>query len=491
MRWYLSVFSLCAAVLLAPAFSRADPPVRLVVWGLEAGAETKDQDAKIAEFERRHPDIKVAALSMGAGAMNPQKLMTAIVGGVPPDIVRQDRFTIGDWASRDAFEPLDSLLAADAASADTLAIREANFVHATWAETIYQNRVYAIPDDTDDRVLYYNRTLFREAGLDPDKPPQTWDELIADAKLLTKHTAGGYERVGFIPIFGQGWLYLWSWQAGGEFMSPDGRNCTMSNPSTLQSLTAVTSWYDALGGVDGINAFSGGFAGNEQDPFMTGKLAMKIDGDGFVNSIARYHPEMDFAVCPVPVPAERLHHEGKFAKEPTWVTWSGGFAWAIPRGAAHEKAAWQFIQWMTSPEANLIGAKAQAEYVRGKGRLFVPGLYANNLATQAVFGAYKADLPPKFLRAKTIAMDLLPFTRFRPVTFVGQRLWDEHVRAVDAATRHTKTPEAALADGQRQVQLELDKVYHRDAYPVLPTGPIIGAAVLIVTDWRLSYSAAS
>ena len=465
------LLALLAACL--PGSVRAQEPIRLVVWGLAGGAEAKDQDAKIAEFERRHPAIKVAALSMGAGAMNPQKLMTAIVGGVPPDIVRQDRFTIGDWASRDAFQPLDDLLAADAASANPLAIRQKDYVPATWAETLYHNHVYAIPDDTDDRVLYYNKAMFRAAGLDPEKPPQTWKAFIDAAKKLTKRIpGGGYEHLGFIPIFGQGWLYLWSWQEDGEFMSPDGRRCTMNNPATLESLSTMVSWYDALGGVDAINAFSGGFAGNEQDPFMTGKLAMKIDGDGFVNSIARYHPEMDFAVCPVPVPSARLRHEGRFANDPTWVTWSGGFAWAVPRGAAHPKESWAFIQWMTSPEANLIGAKAQAAYARGKNRLFVPGLYANNKATEAVFSVYKADLPEKFLRAKTVAMDLLPFTKFRPVTFVGQRLWDEHVRAVDAATRHAKTPEAALADSQRQVQLELDKVYNRDAYPLLPTSAV-------------------
>ena len=157
-------------------------PVRLVVWGMESSAESKDMDAKIAVFEQRHPDIKIAALSMGAGAMNPQKLMTAIVGGVPPDLVQQDRFTIGDWASRDAFRPLDDLLQADARSSDPLAIRQKDYVPATWAETVYKGHVYAIPNSTDDRVLFYNRALFREAGLDPDKPPQTWDELIADAK---------------------------------------------------------------------------------------------------------------------------------------------------------------------------------------------------------------------------------------------------------------------------------------------------------------------
>src|SRR5437899_9813453 len=77
------------------------PRVKLVVWGLPSGEETKGLDAAIREFERRNPRIAVQNLSMGAGEMNAQKLMTSIVGNVPPDLVHQDRFTVGDWASRD------------------------------------------------------------------------------------------------------------------------------------------------------------------------------------------------------------------------------------------------------------------------------------------------------------------------------------------------------------------------------------------------------
>lgn len=93
--------------------SGASAKTKLVVWGLPSGEWTRGRDATIAEFMRRHPDIEVVSLSMGAGGMNPQKLMTSIVGGVPPDLVHQDRFTIGDWASRDAFRALDDLIAHD------------------------------------------------------------------------------------------------------------------------------------------------------------------------------------------------------------------------------------------------------------------------------------------------------------------------------------------------------------------------------------------
>ena len=455
-------------------------PVRLVVWGMESSAESKDMDAKIAVFEQRHPNIKIAALSMGAGAMNPQKLMTAIVGGVPPDLVQQDRFTIGDWASRDAFRPMDDLLQADAHSSDPYAIRQRDYVPATWAETVYQGHIYAIPNSTDDRVLFYNRALFRQAGLDPNKPPQTWEELIADAKKLTKRSpGGGYDQMGFVPIFGQGWLYLWSWQEDGEVMSPGGRNCTLDNPQTVKALSAMVSWYDALGGVDAINAFAGGFGTDEQDPFITGKLAMRVEGDGFMNSIARFKPDLDFAIAPAPVPAERFRHEGRFAHDPTWVTWSGGFSFAIPRGARHVAEAWQFMQWFNSPEASLIGARAQAAYARSKGRLFVPGLFANVHANTLVFDAYQATLPSKYLAAKKISLDLLPLTKYRPVTFVGQKLWDEQVRAVDRALRHTQTPAASLAAGQQAVQIELDSVYSRSSHPLLAVGPVAVVIALL------------
>ncbi|MEO7715247.1 MAG: extracellular solute-binding protein [Capsulimonas sp.] len=476
--WVLLI--LISVTLMGPRVSRAADKVNLIIWGLESGEETKDQDAQIAEFEKRNPGVKVSALSMGAGAMNPQKLMTAIVGEVPPDLVRQDRFTVGDWASRGAFRSLNDFLDEDARGGDPKAIKQSDYVPATWSEVLYEGKTYGIPQDTDDRVLYYNKTMFRKAGLDPEKPPQTWSELISDAKKLTKRNAvGGFEQIGFIPTYGEGWLYLWSWQAGGELLSPDGRTCTLANPGTEYALKSIVDWWDALGGVDNINAFSGSFHGQEQDPLMTGKLAMEVGGDGIINSIARYHPEVDFGVCPVPVPDDRFNQVGKFKGQPKFLTWSGGAAWVIPQGAAHARAAWKFIQWMNSPEAALIGNKAQSEYVHGKGRLFVPNFSANRRATEAVFAKYKATLPPKFLKAKQTAQDLLPYTKFRPVTFVGQRLWDEHVRAVDQSIRHVKTPHDALLYGQQHVQTELDTVYNREAHPVLPMKPLVTVIVII------------
>ena len=500
----------------------AGKTVKLVAWGFTFGEETKGLEAQVKAFEKQHPHVTVSILSMGAGTMNPQKLMTAIVGNVPPDIIRQDRFTIGDWASREAFVPLDDYIRRDRDA--RFGIRQEDYYKPCWDEATYQGRVFAIPADTDDRALYYNRELFREAGLDPDKPPRTWDELKEFAKKLTRYAPdGSYERIGFIPNYGNSWLYLYSWQNGGEFLSPDGRTCTMNNPYSVEALQFMVEMYDMLGGVTKVDAFASGFETNDLDPFLTGKVGMKVDGDWILNNIARFGPDLDFGVAPAPVPRERLealavdgrrmtddgkrktengnqqtesevragtksvirqpssvnvdtdpkskiqNPKSRFLGEPPFITWSGGFSYAIPVGAKNKELAWEFTKWMCSPEAALIHAEAQKEYNRSKGRPFVPRFAANIKVNEAVFSQYPAP-DEKFRKAQKVFIDLLPQAKFRPVTFVGQRLWDEHARAFEQATHHKETgksPKEVMDEGTRVVQVELDKTFRRGDYPLL------------------------
>jgi len=470
------------ALLLGGCGQRDRGKIRLIVWGMEQSEESRGQDAAVAEFMRRHRNVDVRVLSMGAGGMNPQKLMTAVAGRVPPDVVDQDRFTIGDWAARDAFRCLDEPIARDH-------IQASDFYRACWQEAVYRGRVYAIPYGTDDRALYWNRSLFRQAGLDPDKPPRTWDELVQYAKLLTKRRPdGSFEQIGFIPNYGNSWLYLYSWQMGGEFMSPDGRTCELDNPRTRRALEWMVKVYDALGGADAITAFSATFLGEQLDPFFTGKVAMKIDGNWVLNNIARWAPDLDFGVAAAPIPAQRLRRQRLNNGEPAYITWSGGFSLAIPRGAPHVKEAWEFIKWITSVEANLIANRAQRNYNRSIGRPFVPNMSAHIPSDEAVFKQF-APQDPKFREPLRLFMDLMKVSKFRPVTFVGQRLWDEQVRSFEIAIYHKKSPAAALRDGRMVVQKELDKVYRKGHHPRLdwrgPIALIAGAFLLMFgAVWR-------
>ena len=164
----------------------------IVLWGISLGPDSKGEDSVIRAFERLNPDYKVKLLGMGAGQMDPQKLMTSIVGNVAPDVIKQDRFTISDWASRGAFLSLDDYLKQDTGK-DPLCPSPDQYYPSTWAEATYGGKVFAIPTGADNRILYWNKKVFRSkakeltaAGLDPNRPPQTWNEVLAYSKVLTE-----------------------------------------------------------------------------------------------------------------------------------------------------------------------------------------------------------------------------------------------------------------------------------------------------------------
>jgi ABC-type sugar transport system permease subunit/ABC-type glycerol-3-phosphate transport system substrate-binding protein len=466
----------------------------LVVWGLPSGEETRGLDAQIREFERRNPGTRVRNLAMGAGGMNSQKLMTSIAGGVPPDLVRQDRFTIGDWASRDTFQPLDALLADPGlnAATDPERIVPDEYYPSCWAEAVYGGKVYAIPDSTDDRLLYWNKKLFRENGLDPERPPRTWEELLEyTLKLTKKNPDGTFRTIGFIPVtpsYSNSWFYLYSWQNGGEFMSPDGRTCTLDNPHSEAALAWLTSFYEQISGAEQVQAFASTFMPQDQDPFITGKMAMKVDTNNAIRNIGRFGPELDFGTAPAPVPAARLRHEGRFKGQPDYITWSGGFSYAIPVGSRHRELAWRFIKWMNSLEGRRVFNRAQREWNESQDppRPYVPEMHANRRINEVLFREFAPEgNDPRSVRLREgmqVGLAMMPYARFRPVTFVGQKLWDEHRRAFEQATLKKLTPKEALLAGQVSVQEELDRSFGRARYPFLNVGATVAvcAAVLLL-----------
>jgi len=482
--WALAMLGLVAAS------AQADPPKQrdLVIWGVSVGPETKGQEAVIREFARRNPDINVRILSMGAGRMDPQKLMTSIVGNVAPDVINQDRFTISDWASRGAFRSLDDLIERDK-NKDPLTPRKEQYYPAPWAEAVYLGKVYGIPTGADNRVLYYNRGIFKEkaaelrkAGLDPNRPPRTWSELLKYGAVLTeKNPDGSLKRAGFLPNYGNSWLYMYAFQNNANFMSKDSRpipdgsgtreKATMNTPEAREALAFIVKGYDQLGGYEKAKAFESGFMGKENDPFVTGKVVMKIDGDWVLNDpLAKYAPQLDFATAPPPVPDDRYYKRGRFANEPAqFVTWMGGFSLAIPKGARNVEDGWKYVKFATSTEGRMIEMEAQRDWERRRGRMFIPRQIASREANEEAFRRFKPG-DPKFAAAVKTHLDMAEFGKIRPATFAGQTLWSEHVRAMEAACYHKASPEQALAAAEATVQRDLDAFYEKGKYPVIDLG---------------------
>ncbi len=453
----------------------------LSVWGAQLGPDAIAGTLAVSQaFERRHPGVHVRQLGLGAGHMNPQKLLTGIVGGVPPDVVVQARFNISDWASRGAFVPLDDFVARTKDGP-----RRAAYYPAAWDEACFGGHVYGIPTGADDRALYWNRGLFREnrdaltaAGLDWRRPPRTWSETLRYSQVLTQKG----KRVGFLPNYGNSWLTLFAFQNDARFLSADGRRCTLASPEAAEALTFMKRGYDLVGGYEAATAFQSGFGGGENDPFVTGQVAMKIDGDWSLPGLARYGPRLDFGVAPPPVPDDRYAGKGRFRGErDRFITWIGGFSLALPRGCPHPDLAWAYVAFATSLEGRIIENRAQAFADQAKGRIYLPRIQALKAANDALYRVYRpAD--PRFDEGLRTHIGLMDHARVRPPTIVGQLLWDEHVRATEAAMLGKRTPMAALADGQATVQRELDSLAAKPSYPVVSLAAVggLGAALGLV-----------
>jgi ABC-type sugar transport system permease subunit/ABC-type glycerol-3-phosphate transport system substrate-binding protein len=533
--------------------SAAGADQELIVWGQ---GRDRGLDAAMRQFEAEHPGWKVVTTSGASGGMD-QKLMTGIAGGAPPDLVRQDRFAVGEWAVRDAFLRLNRYVAASLEdeqtvqqaqmayaagdlplAADALAelethlaslgasrhldivrqlrdllvasaahdevigllqelsvllggIHEESFFTACWEEACFgtgdDRAVFGIPNSTDNRALYYNKDLFERAGLVDDsgqaRPPRDWRELRDFAIRLTERDEdGNMTRLGFAPNYGNSWLYIYGWLNGGRFMSADGATCTLADPPIVEALQYMVDIYDTLGGIEEVESFQSGFQGGEFDPFLTGKVAMKIDGNWTLKNIADQAPGLRFGV--VPAPAPNGHRS---------ITWSGGFSWGIPMGAAQPDMAFELIRFLNTDRIWNLRYRVEARYAASRGRSYVPVMSPMPHVNAAAFEQHVRDnvtLPQRIKDGFLMFDELMEASLFRPVTPVGQLLWDEHRRAYEKAVHHTYSPQQALQRGQSLVQAELDRIYTDVVYPQVDWAwPVVGMVGLIfasiwITIWR-------
>jgi len=498
--WKIIVGVVVAAVLLVwlyPARSLQPPAhVReLVLWA--PGTIFLDMEPVLKRFEQHYPQYRVVIGQTAARDMtaDPQRFLCSVAGGMPPDIIMFDRFAVSEWAARGAFSSLNQYLAQDATNT-TIADRidTNNIIAPAMAEVTYGSNVYGIPCGADDRILYYNKdVLIREGFVDEHgeaQPPRTWEELEAYAvKLTTRDAQGNITRLGFAPNTGNSWLYLYAWQNGAEFMSANGRTCTLNSAAAADALAYMTRVYDRLGGAREVYAFQSTFQGNDLDPFLTGKLVMKIDGDWFMPTIATYRPAMNFGTAPAPLPAARQ------AAGQRPITWLGGWCYAMPAGARNKDGAWQMMRWLLSLDANKLFYNEQAENSASQGRPFLPRMTCSMPLNQYLYTTYVSNHPnvsAALASAYKLAMDMLPDSRFRPVTPVGQLLWNQHIAAFENAIYH-KYPTAAetLTVSTRIVQKELDRYYAPVRGPVvswraliLSYATLIVAALLAIMIWQ-------
>lgn len=397
--------------------------VEVVFWhNMSNPVDKRAIDEIVQKFNETHPNIRVKVVLVPGSETEVTKLMTAVAAGTGPDVYYLDRFTVAQRAHQGVLEPLEDYL--ESIGIDTTELRS-QFFKFSVDEASYNGKLYALPWDTDVRVLYYNKKLFREAGLDPDKPPVTIDELDEYAEKLTIKQGNRYVQLGFVPWFGQGWHYTWGWAFGGKFYDEKTQKLTFADdPKIIESFKWQKKYADKYG-MKNLGAFFSMF-GAEINPFIGGKLAMVVDGNWFLAQIRNFAPkDFEYGVAPIPYPPYG---------EPN-STWAGGWSLVIPKGAKHPKEAAEFILYMATEGQTIYAVKS------------------GHLPT------YKAALP-KLIEsdpAQEAFAEILPTAHCRPVIPVGALLWDKLTEAREYILWGKKPVEQALMDAQIEVQEALDK----------------------------------
>ena len=451
-----------------------DANVVEIIYMAPGGPVEGAMDDAVREFERRSleaheadPAKPVYRVISGQNAArdqvaDPTRFLVSVAGGVPPDVIYFDRYAVAEWAARGGFVPLDPYIERDLSKGREHTPDLNRFYKSCLDEAVYNGQVYAIPNSVDDRALFYNKDLLKRAGFVDEygvaKPPRDWDELKAYAvKLTERDEFGKLKTVGFIPQFGNVFLYMYGWMNGATFMNEDGTVCRLNAPEVVDALSYMVEIYDALGGYEAVNAFQSGFQGNELDPFIQGKVAMEIHGAWRMPFLGNFGRDIDFGVAKPPIPRKEIEKGRETA------TMNGGWSYAIPTTARNKDAAWEFIRFMASDRAFEIWIESEREIAEAQGHMYIPRQVPvidlnERFHEKYVFG--NPRMPENFKSGARLLMDMLPDAHYRPVTPVGQLMWNEHMNAAENAYYHRLTPREALDQGAANVQRELDRVLH-------------------------------
>ncbi|QGH36062.1 extracellular solute-binding protein [Gracilibacillus salitolerans] len=373
----------------------------------------------IEEFEKEYPDIDIKATYVAnQGEGQNEKLLTAIAGGNPPDVAYFDRFEVATWAAEGSLESLTDL-------AEEAGISKDDYYDFAWDELIYEGDLYGIPTTTDSRLLFYNRDHFEEVGLDPENPPTTIDELEEAAEKLTIKDGNRFERIGFIPWFAQGSFYSWGWSFGGDFYDPETGEVTADDPKNVEALEWITEFGKKYG-VEDIAGFTDSQGSGAMDPFVSGQISMKIDGNFGVASLEKFAPDLNYGVTPIPTPTGD-----------NFKTWSGGWSVVIPKGANNQDGAWEFLKFFGSEEGQKIFSEGSRDF--------------------SVIDSVNESLGYTDDPIFSEFINILPESNSRPVMTAGSLYWNALADAVESSTRENGTPKENLEEVTQRVTEALEE----------------------------------
>jgi len=335
----LMVIGILGAIAWSETITARHPkpgPVHITYWEKWTEFEGDAMRAVVDAFNASQDRVYVDILTVSAIE---RKTLLAIAGNDPPDVAGLYGPNVAQYADDHAIIPLDDFCREKG-------IRAEQYVPAFWDIGFYNNHVYALCSAPASTALHYNKAMFRAAHLDPDKPPQTLEEMAADAeKIVTRTPDGRIDKAGFMPAEPDWWSWGWGSFFGGKLWD-GGDRLTANSDENVRAYEWVQSWSKKYGASE-LQTFKSGFGNfsSPQNAFLSGKVAMELQGVWMYNFIDKYSPDMEhpvreWAAVPFPHPADRPDLAGvSFADEDVLV---------IPRGSRHPKEAFEFIAFVES-----------------------------------------------------------------------------------------------------------------------------------------------
>ena len=451
-RWLALAAMLAAG--LAGCARHADGNVargRVIVnyWEKWSGFEADAMQVVVDDFNRSQDRIEVRFLSVSEVDT---KLLLAASSGDPPDVAGLWSDNIPDFSEKGALTPLDRGLEAAGLGPD-------HFIPVYWELCRHRGFTWGLPTTPGCVALFYNKKLFRAAGLDPERPPRTFAELENMSRRLTVveiERAGRLVRVSFadltpgeregrhfslvqvghLPQDAGMFISAWGFWFGARYYDGERRILAddAGNIAALQWLRESSLSY----GVDNLRDFRGGFGIQQsgQTPFLGGLEAMIVQGPWWPNFIEKYAPGLEWGVAPCPAA------DGVSDGAPTTVAQADVVV--IPRGARHPREALEFILYLQRQGVAEKLASSQGKFT----------------ALSRVSDEFLANHPNPAIRL-FISLARSPGARALPHLSIWHEYNAEMSVAAERVLNLSYTPAAALAEVQDRMQWKLDRVERR------------------------------
>ncbi len=359
-------------------------------------------------WNQRNPNIQVQYNGIPFDQIV-TKTLAGVAAGNASDVVVIDLRTSRQRAARNQNTNLSQF------GADSLG---GKFYPDLWSTGRYESKQYALPFVTDTRVLFYNKAAFKEVGLDPNKPPKSWDDLWAYAAKLDKKEGNRWTRIGFYPTFGDYGYEGWLFNAGDTFWDKSYETPRFNNPAAVSTLNWIKKWTDKYGS-NNVASFKASFGGGAQDEFMSGKVPMVVRNGNYLTTLAKNAPDLSYGFVLVPTPD---------GKPSATATWGGGFNIEVPRGSKHPKEAYAFAKFLATEGAKIWAAEQ------------------NDLPAYKL--AMTANKNPLFLKL----VSFLPSTFIAPTSIFAPSYGTAVDKAVDDVTVRNVSPKTALDETQQAVE---------------------------------------